>query len=61
MAYPPTLADYCRIHFYLVSAPIYGIRTIDAIHNAPTGNPWLPPSPRRDITTQPVNGHVANR
>jgi len=37
-----TLADYCRARSYLVSARNHGIRPIDAIHTALTGNPWLP-------------------
>ena len=37
-----TLADYCRGRSYLVSAHNHGVRSIDAIHDALTGNPWLP-------------------
>ena len=37
-----SLADYCRDRSYLISARNHGIRPIDAIHNALTGNPWLP-------------------
>ena len=37
-----TLAAYCRVRSYLVSARGHHIRAIDAIHNALTGNPWLP-------------------
>ncbi|MGH3998657.1 MAG: IS66 family transposase, partial [Pseudonocardiaceae bacterium] len=37
-----TLADYCRGRSYLVSARNHGVHPIDAIHNALTGNPWLP-------------------
>jgi Transposase IS66 family len=37
-----TLADYCRGRSYLVSARNHGVRPIDAIHTALTGNPWLP-------------------
>lgn len=37
-----TLADYCRVRSYLVSSRNHGVRSIDAIHNALTGNPWLP-------------------
>lgn len=37
-----TLAQYCRVRSYLVSARGHGVRSIDAIHNALTGNPWLP-------------------
>jgi hypothetical protein len=37
-----TLADYCRARSYLVSARNHGLRPIDAIHTALTGNPWLP-------------------
>ena len=37
-----TLAAYCRVRTYLVSTRGHNIRAIDAIHNALTGNPWLP-------------------
>ncbi|MCA1682137.1 MAG: IS66 family transposase [Actinobacteria bacterium] len=37
-----TLAGYCRVRSYLVSSRNHGVRSIDAIHNALTGNPWLP-------------------
>lgn len=37
-----TLADYCRGRSYLISARNHGVHPIDAIHNALTGNPWLP-------------------
>ena len=37
-----TLADYCRVRSYLVSARGHGIRATDAIHAALTGTPWLP-------------------
>jgi hypothetical protein len=37
-----TLADYCRVRSYLVSTRNHGIRAINAIHAALTGNPWLP-------------------
>jgi transposase len=37
-----TLADYCRARSYLTSARGHGVRSIDALHNALTGNPWLP-------------------
>ncbi len=37
-----TLADYCRARSYLISARNHGVRPIDAIHAALTGNPWLP-------------------
>jgi transposase len=37
-----TLAGYCRGRSYLVSSRGHGVRAIDAIHNALTGNPWLP-------------------
>lgn len=37
-----TLADYCRVRSYLLSTRNHGIRPIDAIHTALTGNPWLP-------------------
>lgn len=37
-----TLARFCRVRSYLTSAGNHGLRAIDAIHNALTGNPWLP-------------------
>jgi transposase len=37
-----TLRGYLRVRSYLVSARGHGIRAIDAIHTALTGNPWLP-------------------
>lgn len=37
-----TLAHYCRARSYLVSARNHGLRSLDAIHAALTGNPWLP-------------------
>jgi transposase len=40
-----TLGDYCRGRSYLVSAGNHGVRPINAIHAALTGNPWLPTIP----------------
>ena len=37
-----TLAKFCRVRSYLTSACNHGLRAIDAIHAALTGNPWLP-------------------
>jgi hypothetical protein len=37
-----TLARYCRVRSYLVSAANHGLRAIDAIHAALAGRPWLP-------------------
>lgn len=37
-----TLASYCRVRSYLVSARGHGIRPIDAIRTALAGSPWLP-------------------
>jgi transposase len=37
-----TLAAYCRVRSYLVSARGHGIRATDAIHAALAGQPWLP-------------------
>lgn len=37
-----TLRDDLRVRSYLTSARGHGIRAIDAIHTALTGNPWLP-------------------
>jgi hypothetical protein len=37
-----TLRNDLRVRSYLASARGHGIRAIDAIHHALTGNPWLP-------------------
>jgi transposase len=37
-----TLRDDLRVRSYLASTRAHGIRAIDAIHDALTGNPWLP-------------------
>src|SRR5450631_1182707 len=37
-----TLADYCRVRSYLVSARGHDIRAIYAIHATLAGKPWLP-------------------
>lgn len=37
-----TLTRYCQVRSYLVSARHHGIRPVDAIHTALTGQPWLP-------------------
>lgn len=37
-----TLARYCRVRSYLVTATNHGLRAIDAIHTALSGKPWLP-------------------
>ncbi len=37
-----TLASYCRVRSYLVSARGHGIRPIDAIRTALASKPWLP-------------------
>jgi transposase len=41
----PTLARWCRIRSYLDSAAAHGITALDAIRDALTGKPWLPPLP----------------
>lgn len=38
-----TLQRHCRIRSYLVSARNHGLKPIDAIRDALTGNPWMPP------------------
>ena len=38
-----TLQRHCRIRSYLVSARNHGRRPLDAIRDALTGNPWMPP------------------
>ena len=41
-----TLANFCRVRSYLVTARNHGVRVIDAIHAALAGRPWLPtPAP----------------
>jgi hypothetical protein len=40
-----TLARWCRIRSYLDSAAAHGITALDAIRDALTGEPWLPPLP----------------
>jgi hypothetical protein len=40
-----TLTRWCRIRSYLDSAAAHGITALDAIHDALTGKPWLPPLP----------------
>ncbi|WP_223840336.1 IS66 family transposase [Saccharopolyspora pogona] len=37
-----TLGRFCRVRSYLTSATNHGLRAIDAIHAALTGNPWMP-------------------
>lgn len=37
-----TATRYCRLRSYLISARNHGIRSIDAIHHALAGRPWLP-------------------
>jgi hypothetical protein len=38
-----TLGRLCTMRSYLTSACNHEHRAIDAIHNALTGNPWMPP------------------
>ena len=38
-----TLQRHCRIRSYLVSARNHGRRPMDAIRDALTANPWMPP------------------
>lgn len=40
-----SLAQYCRVRSYLLSACNHSICSIDAIHDALTGNSWLPVIP----------------
>ena len=40
-----TLARWCRIRSYLDSAAAHGTTALDAIRDAITGKPWLPPLP----------------
>jgi transposase len=40
-----TAARYCLVRSYLATARNYGIHPLDAIRDALTGNPWVPPQP----------------
>ena len=40
-----TLARWCQIRSYLDSAAAHGITALEAIRDALTGKPWLPPLP----------------
>jgi hypothetical protein len=40
-----TLARWCRIRSYLDSAAAHSVTALDAIRDAITGKPWLPPLP----------------
>jgi hypothetical protein len=40
---PTTLGRFRTVRSYLTSAGNHGLRATDAIHNALTGNPWMPP------------------
>jgi transposase IS66 family protein len=40
-----TLARWCLIRSYLDSAAVHGLTALDAIRDALTGKPWLPPLP----------------
>ena len=40
-----TLARWCRLRSYLDSAAAHGVIALDAIRDAITGKPWLPPLP----------------
>ena len=40
-----TLARWCRLRSYLDSAAAHGVTALDAIRDAITGKPWLPPLP----------------
>lgn len=39
-----TLTRFCRVRSYLTSAVNHDLRPTEAIHNALTGNPWMPPT-----------------
>lgn len=45
-----TLRRHCRIRSYIVSARNHGRRPIDAIRDAFTGTPWMPPGPTTTAT-----------
>jgi hypothetical protein len=40
-----TLQRHCRIRSYLTTARNHGHRAIDAIRDAQTATPWMPPTP----------------
>ena len=40
-----TLQRHCRIRSYLISSRNHGHRPLDAIKDALTGTPWMPPTP----------------
>jgi transposase len=40
-----TAARYCLVRSYLATARHHGIHPLDAIRDALTGNPWMPPQP----------------
>jgi transposase len=40
-----TLQRHCRIRSYLTSSRNHGVRAIDAVRDALTGNPLMPPTP----------------
>ena len=40
-----TLKRHCRIRTYLTSTRNHGLRTIDAVRDALSATPWMPPTP----------------
>ena len=38
-----TAARYCRVRSYLATARNHGMHPLDALRDARTGNPWMPP------------------
>jgi len=40
-----TLQRHCRIRSYLTSSRNHGVRAIDAVRDALTATPWMPPTP----------------
>jgi cell division protein FtsB len=40
-----TLQRHCRIRSYLTTTRNHGVRTIDAVRDALSANPWMPPAP----------------
>ena len=40
-----TLKRHCRIRSYLTSTRNHGVRTIDAVRDALSATPWMPPTP----------------
>ena len=51
-----TAARYCLIRSYIGTARNHGIHPLDALRDALTSNPWMPPETARSITG--LNGYA---